>query len=179
MIDAPNRKAYNPRMVHTAVFFRWMLLLTLVATPLHAAKCATLFLNGPSLSKHFRSWHSEVRDFHWGVGAEYYRGRRWFYGLNGHAMFNDSMGRLAYWIGVAGGYRLGRTNRFWLEPSLMAGGIKKHEYRQGRFAPFALPYLALGWKRVGLNVVLIPRIAGVTQPILLVQVKARMTGDDS
>ncbi len=153
-----------------------ILLLALASAPFSAATRPALHLNGPSLSRHFDAWHGEVRDFHWGLGAECrLESGRWFYGLHGHLMFNDSRGRAAGWVGAAGGFRLGRSRRLWLEPSLVAGGICKHEYRSGRFSPFALPYLAVGWNRVGLNVALVPRISGVTQPILLLQLKARVS----
>ena len=86
-------------------------------------------------------------------------------------MFNDSNDRAAYWIGVASGYLAGDPKKLWGSLAVIVGGLKKEWYNHGRFSLFALPYLAVGFNRLGLNVDYIPRVHGVTAPILLVQLK--------
>ena len=107
-----------------------------------------------------------------GLGVEaYLRLGHWLVGGNVHFMFNDSNDRPAYWIGVAPGYMIGGQKYLWGSLALIVGGLKKAEYNGGKFSAFALPYLTVGFNRVGLNVGYIPRIAGVSMPILLVQLK--------
>jgi len=131
-----------------------------------------LHLTGPSVSKHFNAYHDQFNDFHWGLGIEaYYKKNNWLLGVNGHYMFNDSTGRPSYWIGVAPGYFVGEQKKIWGSLAVIVGGLKKVEYNQGRFSFFALPYLTMGYHRIGLNVGYIPRIVHVTNPILLVQLK--------
>jgi hypothetical protein len=131
-----------------------------------------VYLTGPSLSRHFHPYHDRFNDLHLGVGVEAYLCKnRLLLGVNGHYMFNDSMDRPSYWVGVAPGYFTGRQKKWWAALALVAGGLKKHEYNRGRFSLFALPYLTVGFKRAALNIGFIPRIAGVTNPILLVQLK--------
>ncbi len=131
-----------------------------------------LYLSGPSVSKHFHPYHDQFNDFHWGIGAEAYRLKRhWLLGVNGHYMFNDSTGRPSYWIGAVPGYFVGKRKSLWGALELIVGGLKKVEYNHNRFSLFAMPYLTVGFNRVGLNVLYIPAVARLTAPILLVQVK--------
>jgi len=136
------------------------------------AGSGVVYLSGPSLSKHFHPYGSQLNDFHLGLGVEaYYRKHNWLLGGNGHFMFNDSNDRTSFWIGVAPGYFVGAQAKLWAALALIAGGLKKAEYNGGRFSFFALPYLTVGYNRVGLNVGYIPRIDNVTRAILLVQLK--------
>ncbi len=129
-------------------------------------------LTGPSLSKHFHPYDDQFNNFHLGLGVETYLQKgHWLIGANGHFMFNDSNDRTSYWIGLAPGYWLGDLKKMWGSLAVIMGGLKKAEYNQGRFSVFALPYLTLGFNRIGLNFGYIPRIVGVTEPILLVQLK--------
>jgi hypothetical protein len=130
------------------------------------------YVTGPSVSKHYLPYNDRFNNFHLGLGVEaYFQKGRFLIGGNGHFMFNDSNDRAAFWIGVAPGYMAGNQEKLWASLAVIAGGLKKAEYNGGRFSAFALPYLAMGFNRVGLNVGYIPRIRGVTAPILLVQLK--------
>lgn len=130
------------------------------------------YLTGPSVSKHYLPYNDRFNNFHWGLGVEaYFQRGRWLIGGNGHYMFNDSNERAAYWIGVAPGYMAGDPKKLWGSLAVVAGGLKKDWYNDGRFSLFALPFLAVGFNRLGLNIAYIPRIARVTAPILLVQLK--------
>ena len=136
-----------------------------------AGRCL-VFLTGPSVSKHFHPYDDRFNNSHMGLGIEaYYRKNRWLLGGSGHFMLNDSNDRSSYWIGVVPGYLVGGQDKLWGSLAVVAGGLKKAEYHHGRFSLFSLPCLALGYNRIALNIAYIPRIAGVTEPILLVQVK--------
>jgi hypothetical protein len=131
-----------------------------------------IYLTGPSVSKHYLPYNDRFSNFHLGLGVEaYFQKGRWLLGGNGHFMFNDSNDRAAYWIGVAPGYMAGNPKKLWGSLAVIAGGLKKAWYNGGRFSLFALPYLCVGFNRAGLNIGYIPRIHGVTAPILLVQLK--------
>jgi hypothetical protein len=153
------------------IFFLLLILATSARAWPDKGHCL-VFLSGPGVSKHFHPYDDQFNDFHLGIGAEaYYRKGHWLLGANGHYMFSDSNERPSHWIGFAPGYLAGDLKKFWASLAVIAGGLKKAEYRKGRFALFALPYLAAGFNRLALNFALIPRIARVTEPILLVQVK--------
>jgi len=131
-----------------------------------------LHLSGPSVSKHFGPYHDRFNDFHLGLGVEAYcKKGRWLFGGNGHFMFNDSNGRTSYWVGIAPGYFIGDQKKIWGSLAIIVGGLKKAEYNEGRFSLFGLPYLTVGYNRIGLNIGYIPRIVHVTYPILLLQLK--------
>jgi len=124
------------------------------------------------VSQHFGPYRGQLNDLHLGIGVEAYRGgRHWRIGCSGHYMFNDSKDRAAYWLGVAPGYFVGNQRKLWASLALVAGGLKKAEYRDGRFSIFAMPFLAVGYNRVALNVAYIPRIVDVSYPVLLIQIK--------
>jgi hypothetical protein len=131
-----------------------------------------IHLTGPSLTKHFGPYHDQFNDFHLGLGVEaYYRKNHWLFGCNGHFMFNDSNGRTAYWIGIVPGYFVGNQKKLWGSLAVIVGGIKKNEYNEGRFSFFGLPYITVGYGRIGLNAGYIPKIVNVTYPILIFQLK--------
>lgn len=151
-----------------------LLLLGLALAPawLSGQERFLVYLTGPSLSRHFSPYHDRFNDFHLGLGVEaYFRKNRLLLGVNGHYMFNDSNNRTSCWIGVAPGYFVGTQKKLWAALAAVVGGLKKHEYNNGRFSLFALPYLTIGYNRIGLNIGYIPKISNVTCPILLVQLK--------
>lgn len=135
----------------------------------------SLYISGPSVSKHFDPYHNQYNDFHPGIGAElYYHHNRWFFGVNGHYMLKDSTDLKAYWMGGVTGFLLGKPRKIWIEPFVLIGGIKKAEYQNGQFAFFAIPCLSFGYNGIAVNVVYIPKLNGVTYPILLMQIKIRL-----
>jgi hypothetical protein len=149
-------------------------LLALLAAPagLPGKSPYLLYLNGPSLSKHFGPYHRQLNDFHLGLGIEaFHKKNRWLLGCHGHFMFNDSKDKPAYWLGLAAGYLMGDPKKLWGSLAVIGGGIKKNEYNQGRFSFFGLPYLSLGYGRIGLNAGYIPKIAKVSYPLLIFQLK--------
>jgi hypothetical protein len=141
-----------------------------------SSKASEFFISGPSITKHFWPYPINANDFHLGIGTEFYFYRKsWNYGLNAHWMINDSVNQPAYWAGLTGGYVWGNQKKFWLNPLILIGLIKKGEYNQGKFSPFGLPLLAVGYHRLGLNIAYIPKIPHITYPILIIQVKYRLT----
>jgi hypothetical protein len=166
----PHPPTPSPKIL---IFF--LLVLAFSAVGWAAENHYQLYLSGPSVSKHFHPYHDQFNDFHWGLGVEAYRLKKhWLLGVNGHYMFNDSTGRPSYWIGVVPGYFAGSRKSLWGALELIVGGLKKAEYNHNRFSPFAMPYLTVGFNRVGLNVLYIPAIARLTAPILLVQLKVQV-----
>jgi hypothetical protein len=129
----------------------------------------TIHLNGPSYSKHFWEMDRYLINWHMGVGVEceYPFGRRWRAGLHGHYMFKDS-------CGITGGCLIGDAYRLWMQPALILGVIKKREYFHGTPSFFGMPYLSVGYKFLGFNLVFIPKILHFACPILMVQVKLRV-----
>ncbi len=143
--------------------------------PLDAQKNGSLLLVGPSFSKHYASHYDGFKEFHPGFGAEFQVSRKHLVlGFQGYYMAQDSLNNNAYWSGFTAGYRFGKINKFWCEPFLIAGGIKKREYNAGKFGFFALPFFSAGYKWIGFNIGYIPRLSGVTEPILVVQLKIRL-----
>jgi hypothetical protein len=135
----------------------------------------SIYLNGPSTSKHFDPYRRQFNYFHPGIGGElYFYSGRLLWGFHGHFMMKDSLNNSAYWTGFVVGWSLGNKNKIWLEPFVIIGGIKKNEYNGGKFGPFALPVLSVGYKRIGFNLCYIPKLRRVTYPILLVQIKVRL-----
>jgi hypothetical protein len=135
----------------------------------------SVYINGPSISKHFDRYYSDYNDFHPGIGGEfYYHKKRWTVGFNGHYMFKDSSFQKSYWFGVVNGITFGNRKKFWIEPSIIAGGIKKAEYNDGKFGIFAMPLLSVGYNRLGFNIAYIPYLRNMTYPILLVQIKIQV-----
>ena len=131
-----------------------------------------VYLTGPSFSRHFSPYHDRLNELHLGLGVEaYFKKNHLLLGGSGHFMFNDSNNRTSCWIGMAAGYFVGAQKKLWAALTAVVGGLKKHEYNNGRFSFFALPYLTIGCNRIGLNIGYIPRISSVTCPILLVQLK--------
>jgi len=159
---------------HQKANLPFLLLLGLALAPawLSGQNRFLVHLTGPSLSRHFGPYYDKFNDFHLGLGVEaYYRKNHWLLGGNGHFMFNDSNDRASYWIGIAPGYFVGDQKKLWGSLAVVVGGLKKHEYNEGRFSLFALPYLTFGYNRIGLNIGYIPKIVNVTHPILLAQLK--------
>ena len=154
------------------LFFLLLLGLALAPAGLPGQGRCLVYLTGPSFSRHFSPYHDRLNELHLGLGVEaYYRKKHLLLGGSGHFMFNDSNNRTSYWIGMAPGYFVGVQKKFWAALAAVVGGLKKHEYNNGRFSFFALPYLTIGCNRIGLNIGYIPRISSVTCPILLVQLK--------
>ncbi len=135
----------------------------------------SIYISGPSVSKHFDPYYNKYNDFHPGLGGEfYYYDKKWIIGFNGHYMFKDSGDQKAYWVGVVNGISLGIKKKFWFEPFIIIGGLKKAEYNSGKFGFFAMPFLSAGFNRIGINVAFIPKLQDITYPILLVQIKIRI-----
>ncbi|MDQ1354245.1 MAG: hypothetical protein QG657_4554 [Acidobacteriota bacterium] len=150
-------------------------LIILLNQTLAARAHYSIYLNGPSISKHFDPYRRHYNYFHPGIGGElYFYSGRLLWGFHGHFMMKDSLNNSAYWTGAVVGWSLGNKNKWWLEPFIIIGGIKKNEYNAGKFGPFALPVLSLGYKRIGINLCYIPKLPRVTYPILLVQIKLRL-----
>lgn len=142
---------------------------------LDAQKNSSFFVMGPSLSQHYATSYTGFRQFHPGFGGEVKLSlNKWVLGLHGYYMIKDSMEYNAYWTGLTAGYRFGSKKKLWCHPFVIIGGIKKREYHSGKFGLFALPVLAIGYNGFGLNVGYIPKLPGVTNPILIFQVKVRI-----
>ncbi|MCX6580231.1 MAG: hypothetical protein NT166_08605 [Candidatus Aminicenantes bacterium] len=159
------------------IFFAAVCISIIIAfSPALAARAHySFYLNGPSISKHFDPYHRQFKDFHPGIGGEFYfYSGRLLWGFHGHFMIKDSRNNSAYWTGFVVGWSLGNKNKMWFEPFIIIGGIKKNEYNGGKFGPFALPVLSVGYKRIGFNLCYIPKLRRVTYPILLVQIKVRL-----
>ena len=121
-------------------------------TALDAQKNSSVFVMGPSLSKHYATSYTEFRQFHPGFGGEVQLAfNKWVLGLHGYYMIKDSMDYNAYWTGLTAGYHFGSKKKLWCEPFLIIGGIKKREYHSGKFGLFALPVLAIGYYKSGLS----------------------------
>lgn len=147
------------------------LILAAAAAGLSGDDTWQVFLSGPSWTYHFSRHNSYLNNLHSGVGVEAHRRLgRWLLGANGHYMFTDSNNRPSWWIGVAPGYLAGDAKKLWGSLAAVVGGLKKFEYNGNRFSLFALPYAAVGFGRLGLNVAYVPSVAGTT-PFLLVQIK--------
>jgi hypothetical protein len=145
------------------------------SSSLNAHKDTSVFIIGPSVSEHYANPYTGFNKLHPGFGGEFQLSfKKWMLGVHGYYMFKDSLYHKAYWLGLTAGYRFGSKNKFWCEPFLIIGGIKKRELYSGNFGFFALPVLALGYKMVGLNVGYIPRLPEVTNPILIIQIKLRI-----
>jgi hypothetical protein len=135
----------------------------------------SIYIIGPGISKHLRTSYTEFNEFHPGIGCEFKLNfNRWILGFHGYYMHKDSLNHEASWTGLTAGYRFGGKNKLWCEPFIMIGGIKKREYRAGKFSPFALPVFSIGYKWLGFNLGYIPEIPEVTNPILIFQIKVRI-----
>ena len=142
---------------------------------LYARKNSSFFIIGPSISKHFSRSSYDFNQWHPGFGAEFqFSLKKWVLGFHGYYMIKDSLNHNAYWTGATAGYRIGSKKKFWCEPFVIIGGIKKREYHSGKFGPFLLPVLSVGYKGAGFNISYIPRLPGVTDPILVFQIKLRI-----
>lgn len=142
---------------------------------LNASRQISVYFLGPSISKHFIPSSPYLNELHPGLGGEFQVSfSRWVFGLHGYLMVRDSHYQIAYWMGITGGYRIGKKKGFWLEPALIMGGIKKFDYLSGNFSFFALPMCAIGYGIFGLNVGYIPKIPNVINPILSLQIKIRV-----
>jgi hypothetical protein len=168
-------KTKTPRsflIVISAVFILFFPRTAFPATPAHRF---SIYINGPGISKHFDPYHREYNDFHPGIGGEFYfHSKKWTIGLNGHYMFKDSSDQNAYWIGLVNGISLGNKNKLWVEPFILIGGLKKAEYNYGKFSFFAMPFLSVGYNRIGINIVYIPKLQDIIYPVLLVQIKIKV-----
>jgi|GEM_PF-1682396 len=164
--------SHSHRRQKASLLFLLLLDLALAPARLSGQGSCLVHLTGPSLSRHFSPYYDRFNDFHLGLGIEaYFKNNHLLLGGNCHFMFNDSNNRTSYWIGVAPGYFVGAQKKLWGSLAAVVGGLKKHEYNNGRFSLFALPYLSIGFNRIGLNVGYIPKISSVTCPILLAQLK--------
>lgn len=155
-----------------------LLIIPIAAGRLNGKGHLIIHINGPSYSKHFWEMDPYLINWHLGVGVEcsYPVGRHWRAGLHSHYMIKDSTGLTAWWGGAACGYLIGDPNRFWMQPELMIGIIKKQEYFQGTPSFFGLPFLSVGYNLAGLNLVFIPKVFDIPCPILMVQIKLRVSG---
>jgi hypothetical protein len=167
-----------PRAAKILIFL-FSLLLAVSLQP--AEKRYSLFINGPSYSKHFSKYDKYFNNFHLGLGveADYRLERNWFLGGHIHYMFKDSAEKKAYWGGLTIGKILwgrGRRHGFWAEPALIIGMMKKAEYNLGKLGFFVMPIFSVGYKFIALNAVYIPKITALNIPyhIALVQIKLRV-----
>jgi hypothetical protein len=159
-------------MLRGARAFFLLLALTALPGPLPGRERGLVFVSATSVSRHFGPYRDRLNDLHLGIGLEAFRLKgRWLLGGSGHYMFNDSKDRAAYWLGIAPGYFIGDREKLWGSLALIAGGLRKSEYRDGRFSFFAMPFLTVGCNRAALNIAFIPNIARVSHAVLLVQFK--------
>jgi hypothetical protein len=160
------------RKMTATVFILFLHSISFPATPTDKF---SIYINGPSISKHFDPYYHDYRDFHPGLGGEfYYQKKKWIIGFNGHYMFKDSSDQKAYWFGLVNGISIGNKKKLWLEPFILIGGIKKAEYNSGNFGFFAMPFLSMGYNCVGFNIAFIPKLTNITYPVLLVQIKIKV-----
>lgn len=143
---------------------------------LNAKTSLSAYLIGPSFSKHtMETPYWDFNEFHPGAGGELQLSlNRWVLGFHGYYMAEDSNRNESFWTGFTAGYRFGRTDKFWCQPFLLLGGMKKHEYQDGEFSPFAIPVLGVGYKWLGINIAFIPRLSQVTEPLFIFQLKVRV-----
>ena len=135
----------------------------------------SVYLIGPSVSKHFEPSSPNLNEFHPGVGSELQLTlKHWVLGFHGYYMIEDSHYDEAFWMGLTAGYRIGKKKKFWAEPTLIVGGMKKKDYQSGKFSFFALPVLSVGYKFIGFNLGYIPKISDISKPILIFQIKLRI-----
>lgn len=134
-----------------------------------------IYINGPSVSKHLFNHEGTLNEWHPGIGAELQRFfGNWFLGVNGHYMSEDSNMHFAYWACLSGGYRFGKLNGLWGELSLIAGGLKKKEYQNGRLSFFGLPVVSVGYKWFGINISYIPQRYRINEGLIVFQLKIRI-----
>ncbi len=142
---------------------------------LHAGKNTSLSFIGPTFSKHLAPASPCLNEFNIGFGAEFNVNlSKVLLGGHGYYMMEDSHNKQAFWIGLTAGYLVGKKVIFWVEPTLLIGGMKKQEYFSGKFSFFALPIISIGYDSFGFNFGYIPGIKKTHRSIVLFQLKIRI-----
>jgi len=155
-----------------------ILILLFISTwnqPIKAKEKISIYIIGPTFSKHFKNPGKNLREFHLGIGAEI----QWKYkclllGWHGYYMDKDSLDHKSYWTGLTVGIHIVKPKKFRITPFLIVGGIKKREYHAGKFSFLLLPVLSFGYKWFGINLGIIPKIPDVTNPLLYFQFKIKL-----